>query len=175
MGGSSPIEPAAAPVRRNRLCFGQADRLNPEHVARPSIVLGNPKEDNMAETRNAQGAADPLTNAGRAASTSNPAGPHPLDQEMREPIQLDNELQADPQLAEGPASGRRIAVYAFAIVVIIGTVFYAMHTPSNPLIGSSSTVHSQSQPATRSASAMPGTTTGMTPAAPAAVNPAAAN
>src|SRR5258705_13977316 len=32
----------------------------------------------------------------------------------------DNELQADPQLAEGPASGTRVAIYAIAIAVVLG-------------------------------------------------------
>ena len=33
---------------------------------------------------------------------------------------LDNELQADPELAEGPASGAKVAMFAIAIAVVLG-------------------------------------------------------
>ena len=46
------------------------------------------------------------------------------EEEMR---RRDNELQADPQLAEGPASGGRIAIYAIAIAVVLGVVFYGLN------------------------------------------------
>ena len=46
------------------------------------------------------------------------------EEEMR---RRDNELQADPQLAEGPASGGRIAMYAIAIAVVLGVVFYGLN------------------------------------------------
>lgn len=46
---------------------------------------------------------------------------------------LDNELQADPELAEGPASGSRIALFAIAVVAILGVVFYGLNNGSmNP-------------------------------------------
>lgn len=44
--------------------------------------------------------------------------------------QLDNELQADPELAEGPASGGRIALFAIALVAILGVVFYGLNNSS---------------------------------------------
>ena len=40
---------------------------------------------------------------------------------------LDNELQPDPELAEGPASGGRIAMFAIAIAVVLGAVFYGLN------------------------------------------------
>ena len=40
---------------------------------------------------------------------------------------LDNELQMDPELAEGPASGGRIAMFAVAIAVVLGAVFYGLN------------------------------------------------
>jgi hypothetical protein len=43
------------------------------------------------------------------------------------PARLDNDLQADPELAEGPASGGRIAVFAVGIVVVLGAVFYGLN------------------------------------------------
>ncbi len=48
----------------------------------------------------------------------------------RRTAQLDNELQPDPELAEGPAGGGRIALFAIAIVAIIGVVFYGLNNPS---------------------------------------------
>lgn len=44
--------------------------------------------------------------------------------------QFDNELQADPELAEGPASGGRIAMFAIALVAILGVVFYGLNSSS---------------------------------------------
>jgi hypothetical protein len=41
---------------------------------------------------------------------------------------LDNELQPDPELAEGPASGAKIAMFAVAIAVVLGAVFYGLNT-----------------------------------------------
>jgi hypothetical protein len=43
---------------------------------------------------------------------------------------LDNELQIDPELAEGPASSSRIALYAVAIAVVLGAVFYGLNNSS---------------------------------------------
>ena len=40
---------------------------------------------------------------------------------------MENELQPDPELAEGPASGAKIAVYAIAIAVVLGVVFYGLN------------------------------------------------
>ena len=40
---------------------------------------------------------------------------------------IDNELQADPELAEGPASGAKVAMFALAIAVVLGAVFYGLN------------------------------------------------
>ena len=57
---------------------------------------------------------------------------------------LDNELQPDPELAEGPASGTKIAMFAVAIAVVLGALFYGLNntsvnqagtTPSTPTSG----------------------------------------
>jgi hypothetical protein len=40
---------------------------------------------------------------------------------------LDNELQPDPELAEGPASGGKVAMFAIAIAVVLGAVFYGLN------------------------------------------------
>jgi hypothetical protein len=44
--------------------------------------------------------------------------------------QFDTELQADPELAEGPARGGRIALFAIAIVAVLGVVFYGLNNSS---------------------------------------------
>ncbi len=134
----------------------------------------------MAETRMAAGAASKIADPDRPlgesvrAAEQDPRLPQ-WDQELREPVLLDNELKADPELAEGPASGRRIAVFAIAILVIIGTVFYALNAPSNAPSGTTSTTQSQSQPPAGSSTATPGMTTGAAPTGPqtpASVKPA---
>ncbi len=46
------------------------------------------------------------------------------DEMMRQRAeQIDAELQADPELAEGPASGGRNALFAIALVAILGVGF----------------------------------------------------
>ena len=96
---------------------------------------------------------------------------------------LDNELQPDPELAEGPASGGRIAAYAIAIAVVLGAVFYGLNNTSVNHAGTSDTTKTaQTQPAnpaappgmrdvTPKANSGPGTTTGAAPARPAPANP----
>ena len=48
----------------------------------------------------------------------------------RRTAQLDDDLQFDPELAEGRAGGGRIALFAIAIVAILGVVFYGLNNPS---------------------------------------------
>ena len=50
---------------------------------------------------------------------------------------LDNELQADPELAEGPASGAKVAMFAIAIAVVLGAVFYGLNNTSVNQAGTS--------------------------------------
>jgi hypothetical protein len=49
------------------------------------------------------------------------------DAEIRRQARLDNELQPDPELAEGPASGGKVAMFAIAIAVVLGAVFYGLN------------------------------------------------
>ena len=52
------------------------------------------------------------------------------DEEIRHQARLnslDNELQADPELAEGPASGAKVAMFAVAIAVVMGALFYGLN------------------------------------------------
>lgn len=67
--------------------------------------------------------------------------------ELRRPERLDNELQPDPELAEGPASGGRVAIFAVGIAVVLGAVFYGLNNSSVEKAGTSPTAQNAS-PAT---------------------------
>ena len=97
---------------------------------------------------------------------------------------LDNEIQPDPELGEGPASGAKVAMFAVAIALVMGALFYGLNNTSVNQAGTSPTSQTaQTQPATPPAAppgmrdvtprnnAQPGTTTGAAttprPASPA--------
>jgi hypothetical protein len=102
------------------------------------------------------------------------------DEEVRRQARLDNELQADPQLAEGPASSARVAMFAIAIAVVLGAVFYGLNnstvnqagtTPTSTTAQNTSPSSPAGQPpgmrdVTPKANSEPGTTTGAAPARP---------
>src|SRR6185369_16223251 len=124
------------------------------------------------------------------ANQPNPNDPYRAgmtDDEIRHQARLnslDNELQADPELAEGPASGAKVAMFALAIAVVLGAVFYGLNNTTVNNAGTSppSQTAQQTQPANPTAppgmrdvtprgNNQPGTTTGAatnrpTPAAP---------
>jgi cell division protein FtsN len=93
---------------------------------------------------------------------------------------LDNEIQPDPELGEGSASGAKVAMFAIAIAVVMGVVFYGLNNTS---INQASTTPpaqtAQTQPAnppaappgmrdvTPRSNNQPGMTTGAAPARPA--------
>ena len=97
---------------------------------------------------------------------------------------LDNELQPDPELAEGRASGSRIAMFAVAVAVVLGAVFYGLNnssvdqagtTPTAQNAAPSATAQNNTQPppappgmrdVTPRANTEPGVTTGAAPARP---------
>jgi hypothetical protein len=99
------------------------------------------------------------------------------DDEIRRQARLDNELQADPELAEGPASSGKVAMFAIAIAVVLGAVFYGLNNSTINQAGTSpttSTAQNSSPPAappgmrdvTPRANSEPGMTTGAAPARP---------
>jgi hypothetical protein len=52
------------------------------------------------------------------------------DEEIRRQAQLnslDNELQPDPALGEGSPSGAKVAMFAVAIAVVLGALFYGLN------------------------------------------------
>ena len=105
------------------------------------------------------------------------------DDEYRQAARLDNELQPDPELSEGPATGGKVAMFAVAVALVLGAVFYGLNNTSINHAGTSSTAQNTAQPAAPAAPAgmrdvtprpntSPGTTTGSAPSNPPANNPA---
>ena len=99
------------------------------------------------------------------------------DEEIRQQARLnsmDSELQADPELAEGPASGAKVAMFAVAIALVMGALFYGLNNTSVERAGTTpANQTAQTQPTTppaappgmrdvtpRSNNTEPGTTTG---------------
>src|ERR1700737_1366296 len=101
------------------------------------------------------------------------------DDEYRRQARLDNELQPDPELAEGPASGAKVPMFAIAIAVVLGAVFYGLNNTSINQAGTSSTAQNTTQSSppvappgmrdvTPRANTDQGMTTGAAPARPQA-------
>jgi hypothetical protein len=61
---------------------------------------------------------------------NNPISPDPYTAEMRSRPPFEENLQADPELAEGPASSSRIALFAVGIAIVLGAVFYGLNNSS---------------------------------------------
>jgi hypothetical protein len=59
------------------------------------------------------------------------------DDELRRAARLDDELQIDPELAEGPANTSRIAMFAVAIALVLGAVFYGLNNSTINQAGTS--------------------------------------
>jgi type IV secretory pathway VirB10-like protein len=97
-----------------------------------------------------------------------PNDPHRAGRSEEEMRRRDNELQADPQLVEGPASGTKVAMYAIAIAVVLGVVFYGLNNNSVDQAGTAppSETAQQTRPANpagpsgKTTNTEPGTTTG---------------
>lgn len=92
---------------------------------------------------------------------------------------LDPEIQPDPMLDEGGPSGAKVAMFAVAIAVVLGALFYGLNNTSVHQAGTEPSARTaQTQPAnpaappgmrdvTPKANTEPGTTTGAAPARPA--------
>jgi hypothetical protein len=79
----------------------------------------------------------------RASDLTRPVDPTRPDRSSG----LETDLQADPELAEGPANGPKIALFALAIALLLGAVFYGLNNSSIHQNGTSSTAQ-KSAPAT---------------------------
>ena len=107
--------------------------------------------------------------------------PSPSLEEMRHRDRMEGEFQADPELAEGPASRTRVALYAVAILAVLGALFYGLNTANNSSQTASNTPTATApanmarttpaQPPIRDVTPGPnsssGVTTGQAPSAPA--------
>jgi hypothetical protein len=109
------------------------------------------------------------------------AGDNLRSDDLRSPQRLDNELQPDPELAEGPAGGSRVAMFAVAIALVLGAVFYGLNNSSinqastAPAAPATSTAQNNTQPppappgmrdVTPRGNTAAGVTTGAAPARP---------
>jgi hypothetical protein len=114
------------------------------------------------------------------ANPDDPRAPM-TDEEIRRQARLnslDNELQPDPALGEGPPSGGKVAMFAIAIAVVLGALFYGLNNTTINQAGTeppSQTAQRESaNPAapsgmrdvTPKSNTDPGTTTGAAPAKP---------
>jgi hypothetical protein len=118
---------------------------------------------------------------------SNPNDPYrmnPSDAEIRRQAgvsPLENEIQPDPVLAEGPSNGGKIAMFAVAIALVMGALFYSLNNTAvnqagtEPSNRTAQTTPPTAPPGVRDVTPRtntePGMTTGAAPSRPA---PAAA-
>jgi hypothetical protein len=107
----------------------------------------------------------------------------PRDDDFGRAARLDNELQPDPELQEGSASTSRVALFALAVALVLGAVFYGLNNSTINQAGTTPPAQTaqQTQPAAPAAppgmrdvtprsNSEPGTTTGSAtnrPSAPA--------
>ena len=108
-----------------------------------------------------------------------PTRPDLQDDGLLRASRLDNDLQPDPELAEGPASAGKIAIAAVAIAVLLGAVFYGLNSSTTHQNGTTSTAQ-KAAPVSPKASPggnPAGTTTGSAPSqtSPPPAQPAPAN
>lgn len=85
---------------------------------------------------------------------NDPFSPHTGDQDPNRPMRFEDEIQPDPELAEGRAGSGRIAMFAVAIVVVLGAVFYGLNNSAmNPSDGTKTAT--QSAPVNQDAQSKP--------------------
>jgi len=103
------------------------------------------------------------------------------DDEYSRAVRRDADLQADPELGEGPASSGKIALFAVAVALVLGAVFYGLNntTTNNQAGNTPSTQTAQQAPSANPAAppgmrdvtprsnTEPGVTTGAAPSKPA--------
>ncbi|MBR0739148.1 hypothetical protein JQ581_19625 [Bradyrhizobium liaoningense] len=115
---------------------------------------------------------------------NDPYRPNLADDEYARAARRDAELQADPELGEGPASSGKVAMFAVAIALVLGAVFYGLNNTSttNQASNAPASQTAQTQPTNPAAppavrdvtprsNTEPGVTTGAAPSRPAAPAP----
>ena len=130
--------------------------------------------------------ANPRNSNDPTRSADDPYRSNLTDDEIKRQARLDGELQPDPELGEYPASGAKVAMFAIAIALVLGAVFYGMNNTSINQAGTSSTAQNAPQTSppvappgmrdvTPRANTGQGTTTGAAPARPQTSPAPAAN
>jgi hypothetical protein len=114
----------------------------------------------MANPRNPNDPNDPYRSA------DDPYRSNPADDNIRRQAQLDSELQPDPELAEGPANGGRIAMFAVAIALVLGAVFYGLNSSTVNQAGTASSTAQNTSQTSPPPNTDQGVTTGAAPARP---------
>jgi len=117
---------------------------------------------------------------------NDPYRPNLADDEYLRAARRDGDLQVDPELGEGPASSGKVALFAVAVALVLGAVFYGLNNSST---GNQASTAPTTQTAQQTAPAnpaappgmrdvtqrnntQPGMTTGAAPSKPAAPAPA---
>lgn len=54
----------------------------------------------------------------------------PSDDNVGRPQRFERDLQADPELQEGPASSSKVVLFAIGIALVLGAVFYSLNNTS---------------------------------------------
>jgi hypothetical protein len=73
---------------------------------------------------------DPYRDEGDRYRGIDPTRLEPTDGGVRRPSRLETDLQADPELAESPVNGPKIALIALGIAVLVGAAFYGLNNSS---------------------------------------------
>jgi len=87
------------------------------------------------------------------------------DDSFGRPQRFDNDMQVDPELQEGPASTRKIALFAIGLAIILGAVFYGLnstsvHEAQTPPPAQTAQTNNNPQAAPPKTNTQPGMTTG---------------
>lgn len=111
---------------------------------------------------------------------NDPYRPNLADDEYVRAARRDADLQVDPELGEGPASSGKVALFAVAIALVLGAVFYGLNNTSttNQASNAPTSQTAQTQPTNPTAppgmrdvtprnNTGPGVTTGAAPSKPA--------
>ena len=110
---------------------------------------------------------------------NDPYRPNLADDEYLRAARRDADLQADPELGEGPASSGKVALFAVAVALVLGAVFYGLNNTSTsnqasnaPATQTAQQTNPAAPPGMRDVTprnnTAPGVTTGAAPSKPAA-------
>lgn len=97
--------------------------------------------------------------------------PNPNDPFITPPPTDDMPRGTDPMYGRvddaGPVSGSRVALYAIAVLALVGALFYGMTTATNDTASNAPTSTTAQRPATPAPNTGSGVTTGAAPSQPA--------